>query len=157
ACSGLKMLKSTVKLFSANGKTVSPLATLHSGPGPDLYQLSISADGRWLASGHRDGSVRVWELNGSNIPGDSTLLRRHDNGVSTLAFSPDSRWLYTGSSDSVLFDLQRPRQTVEPSSFSSSPRRISQACVSEGRRWLATVDDAQRVALWDLSSRTPPQ
>ncbi len=70
--------------------------------------LAISADGRWLASGHVDGAVRLWDLEGG---AELACRLRHDASVPALAFSPDGATLASGGLDATLklWDLEGAR------------------------------------------------
>ncbi|MCL4820808.1 MAG: protein kinase [Vicinamibacteria bacterium] len=70
--------------------------------------LAISADGRWLASGHVDGAVRLWDLEAG---AELACRLRHDASVPALAFSPDGATLASGGLDATLklWDLEGAR------------------------------------------------
>ena len=56
-----------------------------------LTFVAVSADGKKLASGSHDGTVRVWDLAGEAEP---PLLRNTGKApIRGLACSPDGRWL----------------------------------------------------------------
>lgn len=61
-----------------------------------VLDVAVSADRRWIAAGHIDGSTTVWRA------GDGRLLARlpaHGARVMTVAFSRDGAWLVTGGWD----------------------------------------------------------
>jgi len=68
------------------------------------HSLTFSADGRWLASGSRDGFLRIWDS--SNLqPGGASeparLIQAHRKGVNSLIFRPDGLALATGGNDAI--------------------------------------------------------
>lgn len=65
-----------------------------------LVEVAISADGRWVAAGARDGAVLLWDLGGDATP--RARFADHEERVPALAFSNDSRWLLSGSWDRTL-------------------------------------------------------
>jgi WD40 repeat protein len=108
--------------FSRNGATLaladdagiwlSDVATGRSCAGPALDSrgvlcLAFSADGGALATGYRDGWVRIWNLASGR---QHFAFQAHGNPVLSLAFSDDANVLATGSPfDKVarLWDLAR--------------------------------------------------
>lgn len=77
------------------------LCLLHSLQGHDgrVYAVAFSPDGRFLASGGRDGHTVIWDV----ASGQQLLqLARGGLDVFALSFSPDGRQLATGSFDSAL-------------------------------------------------------
>jgi WD40 repeat protein/tRNA A-37 threonylcarbamoyl transferase component Bud32 len=58
--------------------------------------VAFSPEGRWLATGSGDKTVKVWDLSTGQ---EALTLRGHTSWVDSVAFSPDGRWLATGSGD----------------------------------------------------------
>ena len=58
--------------------------------------LGFSGDGKWLASGSEDKTVRVWDqFSGREV----ATLKGHEGAVRCLSVSPDGRTLVSGSED----------------------------------------------------------
>jgi WD40 repeat protein len=81
----------------ANGRP-KRIATLE-GHDDVIYSLDFSADGRTLASGSSDGTVKLW-----NVATWLLLLTFDDHGdeVRAVKFSPDGQYLVTGSADGTI-------------------------------------------------------
>src|SRR5262249_3054207 len=74
-----------------------PLAI--KGHRDDVKCVAISPDGKWLASGSQDKTVKIWELaTGKEVH----TLRGHRGAVQSVAFSPDGKRLASGSLDETL-------------------------------------------------------
>jgi WD40 repeat protein len=76
-----------------------PDRILRSGHAGTVDALTFSPDGRWLASGSSDRTIRVWDLStGRTI----CTLEGHTDDVWSLSFSPDGKHLASASQDGAV-------------------------------------------------------
>jgi WD40 repeat protein len=68
------------------------------GPGMTTATIAISADGRTLAAGSSDRSVRLWDLRTGQELGAYT---GHQSSVLSVAFAPDNQTVISGSNDTT--------------------------------------------------------
>ena len=61
--------------------------------------LSLSPDGRKLATGSEDFTACVWDLADTDRSATHRVMYGHLSGIESVSFSPDARWLVTGSKD----------------------------------------------------------
>jgi dipeptidyl aminopeptidase/acylaminoacyl peptidase len=79
----------------AEGKEYNRL----QGHGSYVYSVSISPDGKTLASGNNDKTIKLWNVEtGTEI----RTLTGHDKHITSVSFSPDSKTLASGSGDKTI-------------------------------------------------------
>ena len=65
----------------------------------ETTEYAFSSDGRWFASGYKNGNIRLWN---PQTWSRERLLIGNTQNVHALAFSPDSRWLAVGGDDAAV-------------------------------------------------------
>ena len=85
----------TLKVFNAATGEQSAMGS----PGKALFGVAFSSDGRQLATGAEDRTVRIWERNSKK---ELLALRFHDSPVERVAFSPNGGYLASSDTDGVV-------------------------------------------------------
>ncbi len=63
-----------------------------------MWSVSFSPDGKYLASGSDDYTVKLWSIESQK---EQATLRGHLHTVTSVGFSPDGKYLASGSYDNT--------------------------------------------------------
>ncbi len=129
-------------------KTASRLSVfLHYEQGAEVRSVAFSSNSRVLASGCRDGIIRLWDVETRHF---QEPLVAHAFGVLSVAFSPDNKILASSSWDGTvrLWDLNTLQLREEP--FSGNDDWVWSVAFSPDGRLLALGTGTGIVWLWDV-------
>jgi hypothetical protein len=118
---------------------------------PHTTSLTFTADGRWVVSGHYDGTARVWEAGSWRAV---KKLAVGDSYPVHVAVSADSKWLAVGASGprAAVWEVATGKEVRRFDGHQSWVTQV--AFTPDGRGLLSNADLAP--VLWDLAPTDLP-
>jgi WD40 repeat protein len=113
-----------------------------------VHSLAISPDGRTLASGSFDKTIKLWQLSTGQL---IHTLSKHSKGVLCVAISPDGKTLASGSFDETikLWRLDTGELIDTLKGHSSSVRSLA---ISPDSQTLISGSFDETIKLWRLDT-----
>ncbi|MFI6430259.1 TIR domain-containing protein [Rhodococcus oryzae] len=136
-----------------NGQLDSePVSNLVGGA---VFSVAFSPDGRWLALGGEDNSIRVADLSTPEYTLAGAAMGGHQGVVQSLAFSPDSGRIASGSADGTvrLWDAQSRTAIGAPMVGHDAP--VTGVAFSPDGQRIVSGDLLGTIRIWDVSTGRP--
>lgn len=124
--------------------------TLEASPGEssEVGALAFSPNGKWLASSHKDGAIRLWDVKTGRI---SRTMPGPQQEIWSIAFSPDGGILAAGSNDKTirLWDMQ---QYVALHTLTGHRGDVLEVAFSPDGKMLASASRDSTIRIWDVAT-----
>ena len=121
---------------------------LLTGHTASVRSVAFSPDGRTLASGSKDDTIRLWDMQTRTLR--KTLIG-HTGAVSNVAFSADGKILASGSSDSTICLWSMETGTRLKTLTGHTGTVLSVGFSADGKT-LASASTDSTLRLWDTQS-----
>lgn len=130
------------------GEKAKPELLIQAGHAAPVVAIAFSPDGRLLASGSIDTTIKLWE---TTTWRELRTFSGHTAPVRWVAFSPDGRWLASGANDKTvrLWNLGAGR---EWRTLAGHGAQVASVAFSPDGRWLASGGADKTLKLWDVAT-----
>ncbi len=149
----LRLLSTTMTALVLLGtaqaqESAKPELVIQNGHRSYIYSVTFSPDGKLMASGSEDRTLKLWEVSTGRPLRSFT---GHDKKIASVAFSPDGMMLASGSEDHriKLWEVSSGRLVR---TFSKHSGEICSVSFSPDGKLLVSGSDDKTAKLWEVSS-----
>ncbi|NMG20270.1 serine/threonine-protein kinase [Brasilonema bromeliae] len=119
-----------------------------TGHSNSVSSVAISPDGKTLASGSDDKTIKLWNL----VTGEQIrTLTEHSSPVNSVAISPDGNTLVSGSDDRTI-KLWNPATGEQIRTFRGHTGYVNFVAISPDSKTFASGSSHKTIKLWNLTT-----
>jgi WD40 repeat protein len=122
------------------------------GHAKPVVAVAFTPDGKRLATGSQDGTVRLWDKVNPDRP--PMILSGTIGEIKAIAISPDGQWLAAIGIDAQI-KLWNLANANHPLTLTGHAAPINTLAFSPDSQWLATASQDTTVRLWDMKAAAP--
>ncbi|QRV96530.1 hypothetical protein RhiJN_24548 [Ceratobasidium sp. AG-Ba] len=118
--------------------------------GSAVHSIAISPDCEYIASGHHDGTIWMWDIN----TGEAVLapLRGHSGSVRSVVFSYDGQHIVSGSSDQEIRVWNAGTGELVVGPLRGHSGCVNSVTCSHHDSLIASGSDDDTVRLWNIDT-----
>jgi len=113
--------------------------------------VAVSPDGRFVVSGSKDRTLKVWDLEQRT---EIHTLSGHKDSVRTLAITSDSSYVISGSDDSTIKVWSLRGGGLEVCTLTGHSASVTAVAVSPDGKFIVSGSKDKTLKVWDLQQRT---
>jgi COMPASS component SWD3 len=136
---------STIELWQ-EGELIKELA----GHSDTVSAIAFSPDGRTLATGSHDKSIKLWDTGSGNLIctfSHQLFSGSHRSPVVSLTFSNDSRWLYSSGNDMTVKVWDWQKRKLQ--NLITKTNSVNNLILSSDRSHLVSLGYSRDIQVWD--------
>jgi WD40 repeat protein len=114
----------------------------------EVIKIALSPDGKKVASGSRDGAVKLWNVDMGKVIKTWTGHTKH---VKSVSWSPDGGRVVSGSWDETfrVWDVEKGKTILGPINTGDN---VYAVCYSPDAKMIATGLGSDELKIWDANS-----
>jgi len=121
------------------------------GDASDIVEVALSAEGSLLATGHKDGAVRLWDTQTRRLV--HRFESQFGSAVISLAFSPSEPLLAASDWGGNIVLYNTTTMTVLSPPLKAHTWRVMSLAFSPDGRTLASAGEGGGLKLWNVATR----
>ena len=123
------------------------------GYSDSVGEITFSPDGKYLALGSDDQTVKIWQFSQGQLVEHQTLTG-HSDDIKSVAFSSDGNYLASGSDDQTIKIWQLSQgQFVKSQTLTGHSDYVTSVSFSPLGNYLASGSEDQTIKIWQFSGK----
>jgi WD40 repeat protein len=129
-----------------------------AGHKSEVRSIAFSSDGKWLASGSRDRTLKIWRIGEWQL--EPIMLYGYEaEDVHSVTFSGDGKWLASGSGDEIVDGFGNIVRVWKVGEWQTEPvvlhghwSPVYSVAFSHDGKWLASGSKDRTLQVWEVGN-----